>query len=236
MTVLAVTGTGTGVGKTVATAAVATLAKAARRSVAVVKVAQTGIGPGEESDVDVVARLSGVADVHELVRYPEPLAPATAARRAGVAPLDVPEMVDRVRGLADRDLVLVEGAGGLLVRLDADGRTIADAAVALGAHVLVVAAAALGTLSATALTCQALRARGIPCAGIVIGAWPAEPDLAAISNLDDLPSYAGAPLLGVLPEGAASLPPDRFRRLARAALAPRLGGTWSGGPPGPSPG
>ncbi len=66
---------------------------------------------------------------------------------------------------------------------------------------LVVARAGLGTLNETALTCEALRARGLACAGVVIGAWPADPDLAARCNLEDLEAYAGAPLVGRLPGG-----------------------------------
>ncbi|MFD4977576.1 AAA family ATPase, partial [Streptomyces sp. NPDC058424] len=83
MPVLVITGTGTEVGKTVATAAVAAAAVAAGRSVAVLKPAQTGVGPGERGDADEVARLAGAVKARELARYPEPLAPATAALRAG---------------------------------------------------------------------------------------------------------------------------------------------------------
>jgi dethiobiotin synthetase len=226
MTVIVVTGTGTEVGKTVVTAAVAALAAAAGQRVAVVKPAQTG----DDSDVQAVARLTGLADVHELARYPDPLAPATAARRAGATPLSLTAMTDRIRSLAGRDLVLVEGAGGLLVRLDAAGATIADLAAALGAGLLVVTAAGLGTLNATALTCEAIAARGLVATGIVIGAWPVRPGLAARANLSDLPAYAGRPLLGALPESIGRSAPREFLALARGSLAPELGGTWK--PPG----
>ncbi|MDQ1705884.1 MAG: dethiobiotin synthetase [Frankiaceae bacterium] len=227
MSTLVVTGTGTEIGKTIVTAAVAAVAAAAGRDVAVVKAAQTGIEGSEEADVDVVRRLSRVADVHELVRYPEPLAPATAARRAGVPTLRVAAMAEHIRALAGHDLILVEGAGGLLVRLDEDGHTIADLAGLLAAPVLVVAAAGLGTLNGIGLTCEALRRRGLRCAGVVIGAWPSEPDLAAQANLDDVESYAGAPLLGVVPDGAGRLSAADFRAVARRALAPELGGEWA---------
>jgi dethiobiotin synthase len=218
MSVLIITGTGTEVGKTIVTAALAATASDAGLRVAVVKLAQTGIAAVDESDVDIVTRLSGVTDVQELARYPEPLAPATAARRAGVAALPVAAMVDRVRALSDRDVVLVEGAGGVLVRLDDDGHTVVDVAAALDAAVVIVSAAGLGTLNATALTCAALRARGVRCAGVVIGSWPAEPDLAAQANLEDLPSYAGVPLLGVLPAGSGGLDPKAFRAMAVSRL------------------
>ncbi len=87
----------------------------------------------------------------------------------------------------------MEGAGGLLVRFDEEGGTLADAAALLGAPVLVVAPAGLGTLNSATLTGEALRARGIGHLGVVVGSWPAAPDLAARCNLADLPEAAGAP-------------------------------------------
>jgi dethiobiotin synthetase len=216
--VLVVSGTDTGVGKTVVVAALAALARERGERVAIVKPVQTGKGPGEPGDVDEARRLAGAEDVHELARFGEPLAPATAARRAGRAAPTVAEIGAAVEALADRDLVLVEGAGGLLVRLHAEGGTIADVAAGFGAPVLVVARAGLGTLNATALTCEALRSRGVECAGVVIGSWPAAPDLAARCNLEDLPAYAGAPLLGRLPAGAGGLDREAFLRAAQAAI------------------
>jgi dethiobiotin synthetase len=223
MRVLVVTGTDTGVGKTVVTAALAAVARARGENVAVVKPVQTGVNDGEPGDLDEVRRLSGVDDLHEFARFPDPLAPATAARRAGVTSPTVMELADRIQALADRDLVLVEGAGGLLVRFDGTGGTIADLASVLGAPAVVVTRAVLGTLNHTALTCQALRARGVRCLGVVIGAWPARPDLAAGCNLEDLPRYAGVPLLGRLPDGAATFNPAAFAKLSAAELRPIAG-------------
>ena len=218
MRALVVTGTDTEVGKTVVTAALAAVARARGEKVAVVKPVQTGVSEGEPGDLDEVRRLSGAGDLHEFARFPDPLAPATAARRAGVTPPTVAELARRIEALADRDLVLVEGAGGLLVRFDASGGTIADLASLLGAPAVVVTRAALGTLNHTALTCEALRARGVRCLGVVIGAWPARPDLAARCNLDDLARYADVPLVGRLPEGAGQLDPAVFAKLAVAEL------------------
>ncbi|MBC9714914.1 ATP-dependent dethiobiotin synthetase BioD [Streptomyces sp. TRM66268-LWL] len=227
--VLVVTGTGTEIGKTVTTAALAAVALAAGRSVAVLKPAQTGVAPGEAGDVAEVERLAGRVTGLELARYPEPLAPATAARRAGlpvVTPAEVAEAAAKLA--AAHDLVLVEGAGGLLVRFDDAGSTLADTARLLGAPVLVVAPAGLGTLNATALTGEALRARGLVQEGVVVGSMPPEPGLAERCNLTDLPVVAEAPLLGALPQGAGALDPSAFRVRAASWLAPRLGGTWQG--------
>jgi dethiobiotin synthetase len=211
--VLIVSGTDTGVGKTVVTAALAALAHERGERVAVVKPAQTGVAPDEAGDLDEVRRLSGVTDLHELVRYRDALAPASAGD--GIAPERVAAAVSE---LADRDLVLVEGAGGLLVRLHPDGGTLADVAALLDAPALVVVRAGLGTLNHTALTTEALAARGLACAGIVIGAWPADPDLAAQRNLDDLETYAGVPLRGRMPAGAADLDRAAFLSAARENL------------------
>ena len=231
MTVLVITGTGTEVGKTIATAAVASAAVGQGRRVAVVKPAQTGLQPGEPGDVDEVQRLVPAVDIAELYRYPDPLAPNTAARRSGLPAPDLCVVVQRVRQLATtHDLVLVEGAGGLLVGLDAAGHTLADLALQLGdVSVLVVAAAALGTLNATALTAEALAVRGLRCAGVVIGSWPATPDLAERCNIEDLPPAAGAPLLGCLPERSGDLSPTAFAVVAQQWLHPDLGGSWLGG-------
>ncbi|KDQ65881.1 MULTISPECIES: dethiobiotin synthase [Streptomyces] len=224
MTVLVVSGTGTEIGKTVVTAAVA--AAFQDRRVAVLKPAQTGLAPGEPGDAAEAARLAGAhVTAVELARFPEPLAPETAARRAGLPPVRPYEVAEAAQKLAtEHDLVLVEGAGGLLVRYDGEGSTLADAARLLAAPVLIVAPAGLGTLNATALTAEALRTRGLECPGVVVGSMPDDADLASRCNLDDLPVAAGAPLLGVLPAGAGSLEPADFRARAASWLAPELGG------------
>src|SRR5690606_12303735 len=107
-----VTGTDTGVGKTVVAAAVAAAATAAGLRVAVVKPAQTGA----DDDAAQVARLAAPATAVTLATYPDPLAPLVAADEAGLPPLALAEVVAAVRDhAAGHDLVLVEGAGGLLV-------------------------------------------------------------------------------------------------------------------------
>jgi dethiobiotin synthetase len=227
VSILVVSGTGTGVGKTVVTAAVAAVAAAGGSQVAVVKPAQTGVAPDEPGDLDDVRRLAAVTDLHEFARLPDPLSPAAAARRAGVPPPDLREIATRVRALAaDRDLVVVEGAGGLLVRYDEQGSTLADLARDLDAAVLVVVDPSLGTLNHTALTLEALAHRGLTLAGLVIGAWPADPDLACRSNIGDLETLAAQPLAGALRAGAGALDPPQFLRTARAGLGPSLGGAF----------
>ncbi|MFD8499714.1 dethiobiotin synthase [Amycolatopsis sp. NPDC059657] len=224
---LVMTGTGTGVGKTVATAAVAALAVEAGQKVAVLKPAQTGLRPGEPGDVDDVLRLAGPVTTRELVRFPDPLSPEAAARRSGIEPVGPAEISKAASELDEtHDLVLIEGAGGLLVRFDSYGSTLADVAWSLGAVVVMVAEAGLGTLNATALTAEVATKRGLNLAGVIIGSWPSEPDLASLSNLEDLPTAARGPLLGALAAGAGTATRDEFLDYARNGLSPWFGGEF----------
>lgn len=218
--VVVVTGTDTGVGKTIAVAALAIAARE-RGTVTVVKPVQTGIGPAhpdDPSDIDEIGRLTGCA-VQEYTCLEDPLAPDTAARLRGVTIPPVKEYADRIRVLAEvHDTVIVEGSGGLLVRLDTEGGTLLDIAAELAAspaeqlnvEVYVVARAGLGTLNHTELTVDALRARGLEPAGLIIGSWPTDPGLAERQNRDDLPRVTGVPVSWVLPEGVGALGRDAF--------------------------
>lgn len=226
--VVIVTGTDTDVGKTIATAALAVHLG----QPLVVKPAQTGIaaGNGEERDIDVVARLSG-APTQQFVELEDPLAPDTAARLRSVAIPRVAEHATAIRHLlTDHPTVIVEGAGGLLVRIDTDGGTLLDLACNLAlapaggersdrrqrepVAVYVVTRAGLGTLNHTELTIRALRHAGLEPAGLIIGSWPAEPGQAAELNRTELARVTGIPVVAVLPENAGSLDPDEFRAQA----------------------
>ena len=224
--VLVVSGTGTDVGKTVVTAAVAALAASSGLRVAVVKPVQTGEPPGPSGDLDIVRRLSGVTDTYELARFGDPLSPEAAARAAGRPPLDLAAAAVFVKQL-HADLILIEGAGGLLVRYDTAGTTIADLAVMLSAPVLVVTTSGLGTLNHTALTLEALARRRLRLAGVVIGAWPADPGLADRANRIDLPVIVGGPLAGAICSGAGRLGQADFLAAARAGLSAAFGGSFT---------
>lgn len=216
MTVLVVTGTDTGVGKTVATAALACQARQAGVDVAVCKPVQTGTDCGDD-DLAEVARLSGVTELAGFARYPQPLAPLAAAEQAGTALPTREELLTFIREL-DRPgrLTLVEGAGGLLVELGENGVTARDLALGLGAAVLVVVGAKLGTLNHTALTLESLAAHNISCAGLVIGSWPARAGLVETSNRAALARLAA--VRAALPAGAATMDAAGFAALCANAF------------------
>src|SRR4051794_13328836 len=129
--VLVVTGTDTAVGKTVVTAAVVATARAAGLGVTAYKPTQTGVAPGEPGDMAEVERLTGVVTA-EGVRLRAPMAPRPAAALEEVR---LPSLEQHLARIADlgvgQDLVVVEGAGGLLVELTDAGETLADLAAAL---------------------------------------------------------------------------------------------------------
>lgn len=207
--ILLVTGTGTDVGKTIATAALAVCMQEAGHPVTVVKPVQTGEPPGH-GDLRTVTALTGIADTHCFATCPEPLAPVAAARRAGVVLPGLDETVDALRGLdGPGRVVLVEGAGGLLVSLG--DYTLADLAVRLGAPVAVVTTTVLGSLNHCALTLEALERRGVDCLGVIGGSVPADPDTATATTLDALRSAHQAQWLGGIPAGMSSLDVAAFR-------------------------
>lgn len=178
-----VTGTDTGVGKTVVAAGLILALRARGRRAVGFKPAETGVEPGGVADSALLARASGEDEplARPVLSLREALAPAVAAERAGLS-VD-PRAIDaRVRALrAGHDAIVVEGAGGVAVPL-AWGYTVLDLAQGLGLPAVVVARAGLGTLNHAWLTVEALRARGIPVAAVVLNAISSAPDLAEATN------------------------------------------------------
>ena len=216
--IIIVTGTNTDVGKTVATAAIASQLFERGREVVVLKPLQTG-EPEGEGDAPRVTQLTGVV-AHTMLRYPEPLAPNLSARRAGMEPAVLAEVADWVRGFdGEGRAVLVEGAGGLLVRL-ADDWTIADLARELDAPLVVVTSTGLGSLNAAELTVEAARNRGVEVLGLVGGLVEDPDDLATQLNIGEFPVVTGAPFWGSIPAGAGRLAPEEFVAAARSVRVP----------------
>lgn len=204
-----VTGTDTDVGKTVTTAALAVAFEARGMTVAVVKPVQTGVDWDESGDIDEVVRLTGLTDVHEFTRRRAPLSPESAAMLQNAGLPTIAELTDRIRAI-EADLVLIEGAGGLLVHMDLIGGTIFDLAIALAAEVVIVGREGLGTLNHFALTVEHLRTARIE-PRLVLGSCSPDPGLAERTNQDDLPRITGLPIAGRLPEGAGRLTREEFR-------------------------
>jgi len=211
---LFVTGTDTGIGKTEVAVALVAGWRARGLDVGGMKPAQSGVSPGAPTDADRLRDAAGGGDPAGLVcpyAFAAPLAPGVAARLEGRA-ISLARILEAARALAARHAALVVGgAGGLLVPLG-ERETYADLAVALGLPALVVARAGLGTVNHTALTCEALRARGVAIAGVVLnrpspGGDPSEPH-----NPAEIERLAGVRVLASLPH--LPDPAARARELA----------------------
>ncbi|MCC6847758.1 MAG: dethiobiotin synthase [Deltaproteobacteria bacterium] len=200
MSVVVVTGTDTGIGKTVvATAVAAALARRGRR-VGVMKPAETGCAPDPEDALALAAAAGDPSPLDDVCpyRFRDPVAPMLAAERAGVA-IDVAALVERAeRRAATVDVLLVEGAGGLLVPLAPDA-SFADLAARLAARVLVVVGSRLGAINHALLTFEALERRGLAAAGYVVNRLGPADDLAVATNDELLATLAAVPRLGTIP-------------------------------------
>jgi dethiobiotin synthetase len=203
--VVLVTGTDTGIGKTVVTCALAAALAARGTRVGVVKPVETGC-PRSGTDLvpeDATALAAAAADPAPLAavcphRLADPLAPMLAAERAGVA-IDVAALAAHLHSRATGvDVLLVEGAGGLLVPLTR-GASFADLARRAGARVLVVVGSRLGAINHALLTLAVLEARGLPIAGYVTNRLGPDDDLAVATNDELLRRLTPVPCLGVVP-------------------------------------
>jgi dethiobiotin synthetase len=203
-----VTGTDTGVGKT--TVSVGLLGAWRRRQLrlAALKPAETGCMPrhGEALWPEDAGRLREAAGQVDLPislvcpnRYALPAAPSVAGRREQ-RPFDLGAVI-RARDTlihSRPDLLLIEGAGGLLVPYG-KGATAVDLALALAPlSMLIVARAGLGTINHTALTVAELRRRDLRIAGIVLNRVHAESDPSEADNAAEILALTGIPVLGTL--------------------------------------
>jgi malonyl-CoA O-methyltransferase len=195
---LAVVGTGTGVGKTVVSAVL--LARyMGHSSLAYWKPVATGSRDGR--DVDEVARLAppAVEIFPETYLFREPLSPHLAARLDGASIDPAHLLAELARHRAetpDRPLV-VEGAGGLLVPLT-DADLLIDFFAAAPLPCLLVALSGLGTINHTLLSLEALRARDMEIAGVVLNGPPNPENRAAIERFGKVAVVAElSPLLAL---------------------------------------
>jgi dethiobiotin synthetase len=198
---LFVTGTDTGVGKTVVACALAERLRAKGVDVGVMKPIETGVGPQGPLDAIALVEAAGVSDPLELVcpeRLLLPAAPNVAAEREQRA-LDLSGVRAAFRRLSEHhELMLVEGAGGLLVPIT-DDYAMADLARDLALPLLVVARARLGMVNHTRLTLEVAEGRGLRVAGVVISHGPTALSSADEANLGALRRSLGERLLGEIP-------------------------------------
>lgn len=214
-----VTGTDTGVGKTIVTRALVRVLVDTGMRVAALKPVESGapeidgrLVPDDASALIRAAR-SG-HDVSDVCAYsfPDPVSPHLAAARVGVTieKDHILEILKRHRN--DFDLIVAEGAGGLMVPLS---RTLlyADLIAATGFVTLLVSPNVLGSINATLLTLEAARSRGIEIAGVVLNRTPP----AQLGNADAISHHGQVRVLGEFPT-VDSASDDELADAARRTL------------------
>ncbi|MDQ8160379.1 MAG: dethiobiotin synthase [Gemmatimonadota bacterium] len=190
-----VTGTDTGIGKTVVACALAARARSLGYRVAAMKPVESGVATravsigGRASDADRLAAASG-SSLPRAVMCPyvleEPLAPMIAALRAGVS-IDL-DTLDAALAVveAGAEMVLVEGAGGILVPITPDASFL-DLFARWQLPLLLVAGNRLGVLNHVLLTVRAAEAAGVVVRAIVLTALSdCDASVAEATNFDAL--------------------------------------------------
>jgi len=195
-----VTGTDTGVGKTLIACALLRAFARTGKSVVGMKPVAAGREGSRWADVDALAHASTVSAGTRIVNpyaFEPAIAPHIAAELAGVeiALEPIASAYEELSRLAD--VVVVEGAGGFLVPLNAT-QTGADLATRLGLPIVLVVGMRLGCLNHALLTRRQIEASRLRCAG-----WVANCILHDMPHLDGniraLEQRLDCPLLGVVP-------------------------------------
>jgi len=219
-----VTGTDTGVGKTVAATTLVRSLRARGVDVGVFKPIETGVG--SEGPLDAIALRSAAGNNEDLSlicpqQFELPAAPNVAAAHAG-------RSVDRMRLQeafseisARHEIVVVEGAGGLLVPIS-DGFDMADLAREFDLALLLVARTALGTINHTLLSLNEIEARKLALAGVILSHASGRLSSADDANLSHLRRVIGDRIVGEIPllsagEQASSEAIDVARLMAALA-------------------
>ena len=204
-----VTGTDTGVGKTLVSLALIAAFRKSGLKVGAMKPIETGVG--EDGPLDAIALRDAAGSTDPLAticpqQFALPAAP-NAAASAEDREVDLTAIDAAYETLANRhDLMVVEGAGGLLVPIR-DDWTMAELARRLELPLLVVARASLGTINHTALTLEVAASKELPVLGVIISHADGPISAADACNLLALKEFLGNRLLGEVPPlGPAEAP------------------------------
>ncbi|MEO7098193.1 MAG: dethiobiotin synthase [Luteolibacter sp.] len=193
-----ITGTDTGVGKTYVTRLIIDCL----RKAGVDAVGYKPVACGGREDAVILSEASGGVAIEEInpVYLNTPVAPYVACmlENRTINPVDL------IGGFyhlsAKHEKVIVEGVGGWEVPIAPNYR-VSDLAADLKLPVILVAGNKLGALNHIILTVNAIRAKGLTCAGIVLNQLEDEMDTAMITNKGVVEDLTGVPLLDHLIHG-----------------------------------
>jgi len=228
VTALFITATGTDVGKTYVAASLIGHLRQMGHTVEAIKPVVSGFDPARlaTSDPGILLKALGLPITADNVarispwRFYAPLSPDLAARKEGRR-IDVDKVVGFCRSAIEqrREILLIEGVGGIMVPLDEE-RTILDVMMALRLPLILVTGSYLGTISHTLTALDSLFRRDMNLLAIIVSETPDSP--CALEDIVETLSRFAEPVIGVprsrgpAPDGGSA-----FDRIFGAAPAPR---------------
>lgn len=164
-----ITGTDTGIGKTVITAGLGLALQDKNYSVGVMKPIETGCNPYPEDALFLKETLNLSEEIHKIcpIQMKSPLAPSIASKLDGI-PISVNKIIDHYENLLmEKEIILVEGAGGLLVPIS-NSFFMSDLAKKLDLNIILVVGNKLGAINHALLTYHYLKFENINLSAIII--------------------------------------------------------------------
>ena len=199
-----VTGTDTDIGKTVITAGLAAVMQSLGYKAGVYKPFQSGAKEKNgfliSPDLSYVKQLDFYVETLCTYLLKPPTAPYIAAEIDGVNINLSTVRRDFETMKQNCEVMLVEGAGGLMVPVTKDGLMV-DVAKMLDIPVVIVVRPNLGTINHTLLTINQAKAAGLDIAGVIINRYPLQTNDIAIKTAPRLiEEYSDVDILGIVPE------------------------------------
>lgn len=201
-----ITGTDTGVGKTVVSALLIRALLINGYTACPMKPVETGC----RRDADVLLPSDGeflkeIAETDEPIKnitpycFETPVAPVVASNMEGVE-IDINKIIEKYEQLSSKyDIVVVEGAGGLMVPIKEDYYML-DLALELRPRVVVVALNKLGVLNHTLLTLEVLDKYGLEVTAVLLNSPNRDPlDKSQDTNLQVLSQLVDVRLIEAIP-------------------------------------
>ncbi len=214
MTAIFITGTGTDVGKTYVAASLIGHLRHMGRQVEALKPVVSGFDPTDygASDPAVLAYALGLPATPEEIerispwRFQAAVSPDLAASYEGRR-IDFDSVVAYCQKALThrRDILLIEGAGGIMVPLDEE-RTMLDLMMALNLPLILVAGSYLGTISHTLTALDALYRRDLRVVATIVN----ESEGSTVPLNDTVATMARftTPVIGLPRRGARTGPPN----------------------------
>ncbi|SUP44252.1 dethiobiotin synthase [Veillonella criceti] len=206
---LFVVGTGTDVGKTYITGLLVKALREGGYKAGYYKAAVSGAPSIADSDagyVNKVANMGAPEDTLLSYLYDHAVSPHLAAQWEG-NPVEQSVVTAAFEAAKERyEYVTMEGSGGIMCPLrydEIDQIFLEDVIQWFHLPTVLVAHAGLGTINATVLTIEYLRARQIPVKGVILNYYtnsPMEQD-----NKKMIETLTGVPVIACVPEGASDL-------------------------------